>query len=80
MHSMIDDDQKWYVRDGCQWRSRSGDITAVIQIMDDNATYKANLWLDGVVIASGEWDCLKKAKAACLEAIEVSKGAIDDTA
>jgi hypothetical protein len=80
MYGMIDDDQKWYVRDGCQWRLRSGDITAVIQIMDDNATYKANIWIDGEIIASGDWDCLKKAKAVCLEAIEVSKEHIDDTA
>ena len=73
-------DQRWYVHEGCEWRLRSGDITAVIWIMDDNATYRANLWLGGIVAASGEWDCIKKAKAACLELIKASKEHIDDTA
>ena len=65
------DQQRWCSIDGKSWTTVVNDITAIVWLDEDEKTYKTNLWWPNSDSAfAGDYDCIKKAKEACLEAIE----------
>lgn len=71
-------EQRWCTIDGKSWTLTVGDINAIVWLWDDEKTYGANLWWpNGDSSSEGEFDCIKKAKAACLEAIEDAEDIAD---
>lgn len=74
--------ERWHVREGNEWRLRLGGLAAEIWLADDNSTYRSTIfWTDGTIILANDYDCLKKAKAGCLEIMNrLQQEHIDDTA
>lgn len=66
----------WTTIDGRSWSVAIGDKTASVWLIDDefDGFYGARVWCIGneptTLNHLGEFDCIKKAKAACLEEIE----------
>ena len=63
----------WTTIDGKSWKYRDGERVALVWLHTDEKTYHTNVYPgDGAVLfpdQEGGFSCIKKAKAACLEAI-----------
>ena len=71
-------EQRWCTIEGDKWTLTMGDRTAIIWLLDDEETYLANIWqVDGDSAFNGEFDCIKKAKAACMEELEDAEDIAD---
>ena len=68
----------WTTIDGRSWSITIGDKAASIRLWLDNTTYGSCVWqinsYSTTLTNLEPCDCIKKAKKACLEAIENSKG------
>ena len=67
----------WTTIDGKSWSLTIGNRKAVVWLGYNEKTYHANTWRieDNERLGyTDEFDCIEKAKKACLEAIENSKG------
>lgn len=60
----------WSTTDGRSWRITVGDNQATVWLIDEVFYGAAILWSDGSSTLLEEFDCVKKAKKACLELIE----------
>jgi len=73
-------DGAWTTIDGNSWKIRVGEHAALVWLHKDEKTYLTNVFLgDGNLKFPGQFDCLKKAKAACLKAIADTQHAADTT-
>jgi hypothetical protein len=82
-------EQRWCTTDGRSWTLSHGKYWAYVEIIDINNTYLANTgiitekpvelsWYDfHNNLWSGTFDCLKKAKSACIESIEDAEDIAD---
>lgn len=71
-------DGVWTTTDGNSWKIRVEEHAALVWLHKDEKTYLTNVFLgDGSLKFPGQFDCLKKAKAACLEAIADTQQAAD---
>lgn len=64
---------QWCTIQGNRWVLAVGDKTATIYLDTDEKTYHASVnieWCAGSTIHESSTDCLKKAKAACIQEIE----------
>lgn len=70
--------QRWCSVDGKSWSRVVGEITAYVWLLEDETTYRSLTWqTDFNSDFHGHFDCLKKAKAACIEAIEDAQDLAD---
>lgn len=60
----------WSSIDGKSWSLTIGDKKARIRLMMDEKTYMTTTWLDGDSRIHGTYDCIKRAKQACMDQIE----------
>jgi len=68
----------WTTTDGHSWKIRVEEHAALVWLHKDESTYLTNVFLgDGSLKFPGKFDCLKKAKAACLEAIADTQHAVN---
>lgn len=71
-------EQRWCTVEGKEWTLTIGDKTAIVWLDLDEKTYNTNVWWpNGDSAFHGSFDCIKKAKAACIEAIEDAEGIAD---
>lgn len=71
-------DQRWSTINGREWIVSAGNMQAIVCLMPDETTYKTNLWwLNGDSAFLGDFDCLRKAKAACMEELEDAEDLAD---
>jgi uncharacterized protein YciI len=67
----------WTTIDGRSWKFTSGLYTALVWLHIDEKTYHTNVYADDEILFPGPFDCLKKAKSACLEAIRDAEDLAD---
>lgn len=70
--------QRWCSIDGKTWTTTVGEIKAVVWLEDNEKTYRTNLWwANGASSWEGDYECIKEAKAACIDAIEDAEDIAD---
>jgi hypothetical protein len=74
-------EQRWCTTDGRSWSVAIGDKTASVWLIDEEF-YGARVWciddMPTTLSHLGEFDCIKKAKSACIEAIEAAEAILAD--
>lgn len=63
-------DQRWTTIDGKSWTIATGNKKARIRLMMDEKTYMTTTWLDSDSRIHGTYDCIKRAKQACIDQIK----------
>lgn len=62
-------DQRWCTIDGKSWYLAIGDEKATVELMSDEKTYLTIVWCNEDSCNTGTYDCIKKAKKACMDEI-----------
>jgi len=61
--------QNWCTIDGKSWTMTQGDEKAIVELMSDEKTYLAIVRCNEDSCSTGTYDCIKKARKACIDEI-----------